>query len=181
MDYFSASKIGKKFGLDGQEMNMALYLLGYLDGKPSNWNPTEKCQAYCEIEYKDNGYRGYGAQRWTEFKYKESIIEPLKNELTNDVLNKAKELVAERRKASKSVEVSQKINDIINDTQIDSLLGKNTVKLFCNQHTGKTDITKIVAFSAVAIAAVAGTVVIVKCVRKHKKQRRNAETKNKLK
>ena len=36
----SAQRIGKMFGLTAQEMNMALKLLGYLDGEPGHYLPN---------------------------------------------------------------------------------------------------------------------------------------------
>ena len=53
----SAQRIGKMFGLTAQEMNMALKLLGYLDGEPGHYLPTVKCKPFYLQEYHDNGYR----------------------------------------------------------------------------------------------------------------------------
>ena len=37
---YSARLLGQRFGLNAQEMNMALKQLGYLDGQPGNYIPT---------------------------------------------------------------------------------------------------------------------------------------------
>ena len=60
----SAQRIGELFGLNAQEMNMALKLLGYLDGEPGNYLPTEKCKPFYLQEYHDNGYGGYAKRIW---------------------------------------------------------------------------------------------------------------------
>ena len=82
---YSARLLGQRFGLNAQEMNMALKQLGYLDGQPGNYIPTEKGKMFYSETYHDNVYGGYAKRFWNTLSYDESIIGQLERELTNDV------------------------------------------------------------------------------------------------
>lgn len=71
---YSARLLGQRFGLNAQEMNMALKQLGYLDGQPGNYIPTEKGKMFYSETYHDNGYGGYAKRFWNTLSYDESII-----------------------------------------------------------------------------------------------------------
>ena len=117
----SAQRIGELFGLNAQEMNMALKLLGYLDGEPGNYLPTEKCKPFYLQEYHDNGYGGYAKRIWRTVTYNEHIIETLEKELTKDICQLAKDLVRKHR-AAKNAGISESVT-IIAKT-IHSTIGK---------------------------------------------------------
>ena len=117
----SAQRIGKMFGLTAQEMNMALKLLGYLDGEPGHYLPTVKCKPFYLQEYHDNGYGGYANRTWSTVTYDESMIEPLEQELTKDNCQLAKDLVRKHR-AAKNAGISESVT-IIAKT-IHSTIGK---------------------------------------------------------
>lgn len=55
----SATRLGEKYGLTGQEMNVALKKLGYLDGAPGEYFPTEKGMPFMTEEYHHRGPGGY--------------------------------------------------------------------------------------------------------------------------
>lgn len=55
----SATRLGEKYGLTGQEMNVALKKLGYLDGDPGAYFPTEKGLPFMSEEYHHRGPGGY--------------------------------------------------------------------------------------------------------------------------
>ena len=53
---YSARLLGQRFGLNAQEMNMALKQLGYLDGQPGNYIPTEKGKMFYSGKVSQNIY-----------------------------------------------------------------------------------------------------------------------------
>lgn len=95
---YSARLLGQRFGLNAQEMNMALKQLGYLEGQPGKYIPTEKGKLFYSEAYHDNGYGGYAKRTWSTFSYDESIINNLDEELTKDVCQQAINLAREHFK-----------------------------------------------------------------------------------
>lgn len=75
----SATKLGEKYGLNGQEMNAVLKKLGYLAGNPGEYFPTEKGMPFME-EFSHHrgpgGYSRYNAN-WTTLKINPAIRKEL--------------------------------------------------------------------------------------------------------
>ena len=166
----SAQRIGKMFGLTAQEMNMALKLLGYLDGEPGHYLPTEKCKPFYLQKYYDNGYRGYANRTWSTVTYNESMIEPLEQELTKEISQLAKDLVREHR-AAKNTEISENVT-IIAKT-IHSAIEK-VQKNYGRQLSSK-EIKTIGLVALIVIGTAATVTAIVLCV-KNTKEKKSKET-----
>lgn len=99
--FLSATQIGKLFGLNGQEMNMALKILGYLDGEPGNYALTEKALQYGRESdfHRGTGGSSWYNRYWTQRSYDESIVEQLREEMTPEVIRAAVAQVKEHRAA----------------------------------------------------------------------------------
>ena len=166
----SAQRIGKMFGLTAQEMNMALKLLGYLDGEPGNYLPTVKCKPFYLQRYYDNGYRGYANRTWSTVTYDESVIESLEQELTKEICQLAKDLVREHR-AAKNTEISENVT-IIAET-IHSAIGK-AQKNYGRQLSSK-EIKTIVLVALIIFGTAATVTAVVLCV-KNAKEKKSKET-----
>lgn len=76
----SARILGKKYGLNSQEMNRILKKKGYLDGEPGNYSVTEKGAKYAEAKDYHRGPGGYPRynREWTEITWDDSIEDELK-------------------------------------------------------------------------------------------------------
>ena len=159
----SAQRIGKKYGLTAQEMNMALKLLGYLDGEPGNYLPTEKCKSFYLQKYYDNGYRGYANRTWSTVAYDESIIEPLEQELTKDICQLAKDLVREHR-ASNNAGIAESVT-IIAETI------KPAIKKTQDNHGWQLSSKEIKTIGLVALIIVGAAATVVLCVKKAHKEK----------
>ena len=160
----SAQRIGKLFGLNAQEMNMALKLLGYLDGEPGNYLPTVKCKPFYLQEYHDNGYRGYANRTWSTVTYNESIIEPLEQELTKEICQLAKDLVREHRAAKNTTIIAETIHSAIGKAQ----------KNYGRQLSSK-EIKTIGLVALIVIGTAATVTAVVLCV-KNAKEKKSKET-----
>ena len=60
----SAKLLGQRLGLSSQETNHMLKEEGFLEGKPGNYNLTEKGKEFGEYSAHDNGYGGYAHRSW---------------------------------------------------------------------------------------------------------------------
>ena len=60
----SARLLGQRLGLSSQETNHMLKEEGFLEGKPGNYNLTEKGKEFGEYSAHDNGYGGYAHRSW---------------------------------------------------------------------------------------------------------------------
>lgn len=80
--YYSASQLGSLLGFSAQQINAALRILGYIEGTPGHYCPTEKGKAFFQVTYHDNGYGGYARRCWETYCYDESIVVPLRQELS---------------------------------------------------------------------------------------------------
>lgn len=164
--YYSATSLGKIFGLTAQEMNTALKKLGYIGGQPGKYFPTEKGIPFFKANYHSNGYGGYASRSWTTFTYDKSILQKLKPEMTNDICQKAKDLVKEQRLANKAAEAAETLAEKIS-------LGKDSVNatkiLQMNSKQIKT--AGIVALAVIGTAAITTAVAI--CVNRSKKDKEN--------
>ena len=162
----SAQRIGKLFGLNAQEMNMALKLLGYLDGEPGHYFPTVKCKPFYLQDYHDNGYRGYANRTWITVTYDESIIESLEQELTKEICQLAKDLVREHR-AAKNTEISENVT-IIAET-IHSAIGKAQENR--GRQLSSKEIKTIGLVALIVIGTAATVTAVGLCVKKAKKKK----------
>ena len=160
----SAQRIGKLFGLNAQEMNMALKLLGYLDGEPGNYLPTVKCKPFYLQRYYDNGYRGYANRTWSTVTYDESVIESLEQELTKEICQLAKDLVREHRAAENTAVIAETIHSAIGKAQ----------KNYGRQLSSK-EIKTIVLVALIIFGTAATVTAVVLCV-KNAKEKKSKET-----
>ncbi len=157
---YSARSLGKQFGLNDQQMNMALKLLGYLEGEPGCYSPTEKGKQFFRENYHDNGYGGYCKRIWSTISYDESIIVQLKQEVTKDICKQAINMVKECR-AAKMAENTELLSAKLNPTA-------ETIKAKCSLRLDSKDV-KHICIAAVVTSAIIVTVVL--CVKKHKKKK----------
>ena len=99
--FLSATQIGKLFGLNGQEMNMAFKNLDYLDGEPGDYVFTEKGLLFGRESdfHRGTGGSSWYNRYWTQRSYDESIIEQLREEMTPEVIQTAVAQVKEHRAA----------------------------------------------------------------------------------
>ena len=160
----SAQRIGEMFGLTAQEMNMALKLLGYLDGEPGHYLPTEKCKPFYLQKYYDNGYRGYANRTWSTVTYDESVIEPLEQELTKEICQLAKDLVREHRAAKNAAVIAETIHSAIGKAQ-----EKHGRQLSSKE-------IKTIGLVALIVIGTAATVTAVGLCVKNAKEKKSKET-----
>ena len=75
----SATRLGQKFRLSGEEMNLVLAKLGYLVGTPGDYNLTEKAREYAVEKHFHRGTGGYSCYNryWTTRTYDDSITDVL--------------------------------------------------------------------------------------------------------
>lgn len=164
--YYSARNLGKIFGLTAQEMNVALKKLGYILGQPGYYFPTEKGMPFFKANYCSNGYGGYASRSWTKFTYDESILKQLIPEMTNDICQKAKNLVKEQRLANRAAEAAESLAEKIS-------LGKESVNAtkFLQMNSKQIKTAGIVALAVIGTAAITTAVVI--CVKRAKTNKGN--------
>lgn len=148
------------FGLTAQEMNMALKLLGYLDGEPGHYLPTEKCKPFYLQKYYDNGYGGYAKRIWSTVTYNESIIESLEQELTKEICQLAKDLVREHRAAKNAAVIAETIHSAIEKAQ----------KNYGRQLSSK-EIKTIGLVALIVIGTAATVTTVVLCVKNAKEKK----------
>lgn len=160
----SAQRIGKMFGLTAQEMNMALKLLGYLDGEPGNYLPTVKCKPFYLQDYHDNGYGGYANRTWSTVAYDESMIEPLEQELTKEICQLAKDLVREHRAAKNTTIIAETIHSAIGKAQENR-----------GRQLSSKEIKTIGLVALIVIGTAATVTAVVLCV-KNAKEKKSKET-----
>ena len=149
------------FGLTAQEMNMALKLLGYLDGEPGHYLPTVKCKPFYLQKYYDNGYRGYANRTWSTVTYDESIIESLEQELTKEICQLAKDLVREHRAAKNTTIIAETIHSAIGKAQ---------------ENRGRQLKIKTIGLVALIVIGTAATVTAVVLCVKNAKEKKSKET-----
>lgn len=97
--YKSATKIGEKFGLTGQEMNFVLREEGFLEGVPGNYVPTEKGTKFAK--YTDEGY----------LKFDDDIASEL--EITQERKEQLRLAMKEAKKKAASPSVKETIDEEI--------------------------------------------------------------------
>ena len=84
----SATNLGSEYGLTGEEMNLALVKLGFLQGSPGNYDLTSKIRPYTYT--KDFG-------SWVHRTYDESIKDALN--ISNELISEVKKEIADKRAA----------------------------------------------------------------------------------
>lgn len=171
---YSARLLGQRFGLNAQEMNMALKQLGYLDGQPGNYIPTEKGKMFYSETYHDNGYGGYAKRFWNTLSYDESIIGQLERELTNDVCQQAIIFVKEFRAAKKAMDNDESVA-LYEDIVISDPNAPN-IGFSAQMDSPRANNLDIAAFAFVCIAATIASIVIGAC----KARRKRAKIKDPL-
>lgn len=102
----SATLIGKRFSLNGQEMNAVLKVLNILDGEPGNYALTELGEQFGRYNYFDNGYGGYAARAWDTTSYDESIVDWINERISPEIVKEALERLKEHRAAVKAAQIA---------------------------------------------------------------------------
>ena len=102
----SATRIGKHFGLNGQEMNAVLCRLGILEGEPGNYALTELGKQFGRYNYFDNGYGGYAARAWDTISYDESIVDWLRQKMNESLIQEALAQLKNHRDAVKATQIA---------------------------------------------------------------------------
>lgn len=93
----SARILGDYYGLTSQEMNRALLKLGFYNGSPGDYIPTEKALPYVKTEHFHRGNGGYSHYNryWSTITFDDSIMEQLN--ITAELIDEIKsEMAAER-------------------------------------------------------------------------------------
>ena len=103
---YSATRIGRLFGLNGQEMNAVLFKLGILEGKPGDYALTEIGEQFGRYNDYDNGYGGYAARGWQTISYDESIIDWIKHRINKSVIQESLSWLRDHRAAVKAAELA---------------------------------------------------------------------------
>lgn len=75
----SATQLGKKYGMTGEEMNRLLFQQGFLEGEPGDYSPIGKGLIYAAEKDHHRGNGGYSIynKNWTTRKFDESIFKEL--------------------------------------------------------------------------------------------------------
>lgn len=126
----SATKLGRFYGLTGEEMNRILFKQGFLDGIPSDYTITEKGAQYATEYYHPRGNGGYSRYNvgWTTVLYDDSITEEL-NITDEDIEEVRTELSTkrQRRKAERTVAREDTQEMIISSDENDSEEDRNEI------------------------------------------------------
>lgn len=107
----SASMLGERVGLNGQEMNYILKEAGFLSGNPGEYDITEKAKPFVVEKDFHRGTGGYSIynQYWTTRKWDESILDDLNLDQTN--LSEVRNAVANDRRLKR--EAGLAVQDVV--------------------------------------------------------------------
>ena len=99
----SATQLGKKYGMTGEEMNRLLFQQGFLEGEPGDYSPIGKGLKYAVEEDHHRGNGGYSFYNayWTTRKFDESILKEL--DLSPEAITAARDEV-EKLKLARNAE-----------------------------------------------------------------------------
>ncbi len=106
----SARIIGKMFNLTAEEMNRVLLKLGYLEGSPGNYIPTDKASDFVtetDFHRGTGGYDWYN-RYWTTRTYDDTILDQLNREITPELCQEAREEVAALRVARYAAQAAER-------------------------------------------------------------------------
>lgn len=93
----SATQLGRRYGLSGEETNQLLFNKGILSGTPGDYDLTELGKKYATSRSHHRGPGGYSQYNkyWVTRLYNESILEDL--DINEEAIKLAKEQVSIRR------------------------------------------------------------------------------------
>ena len=94
--WLSATKLGEKCGLTGEQFNYVLKDKGYIDGMPGEYYPTEKGMWFIIEKGWDNGCGGYCARGYNYFQWNDDILNYL--DLTDEYKAEVREKVSIQRR-----------------------------------------------------------------------------------
>ncbi|MBP3805098.1 MAG: hypothetical protein J6I76_14650 [Oribacterium sp.] len=98
--FYSARTIGYGYGINAQTMNRILRKLGYLEGYPGNYRPTEMAEPYVNVNdhnmATNGGYTRFNAAYET-ISYNEDFVELLKSQVTQELIDEVKNEMLEER------------------------------------------------------------------------------------
>lgn len=104
--HVSATRLGRDYGLTGEEMNRVLAKQGFLQGIPGNYSLTQKALPYAKEKYFHRGTGGYAHYNryWTTKAFDDSI----KKELTvsPDLIREVRSDVAAARAARNAAQAA---------------------------------------------------------------------------
>lgn len=171
--FLSATQIGKLFGLNGQEMNMALKNLDYLDGEPGDYILTEKGLIFGRESdfHRGTGGSSWYNRYWTQRSYDESIIEQLREEMTPEVIRAAVEQVKEHRAAqiaARAAEQAAYEEELLRKQQEEAAAMAEALR---HQHNIRTGVA--IAGGVVTVVLIAGITWF--CIHRSRKKKREAE------
>lgn len=171
--FLSATRIGKLFGLNGQEMNMALKILDYLDGEPGDYVFTEKGLLFGR---ESDFHRGPGGSSWynrdwTQLSYDESIVEQLREEMTPEVIRAAVTQVKEHRAAQIAARAAEQA------AYEDELLRKQQeeAKAIADALRHQQNIRKGIAITGGVVTVVLIAGITWFCIHRSRKKKKEAE------
>ncbi len=97
----SARLLGEAYGLNAEEMNRVLKKLGFLEGEPGNYTPTEKAMKYVMEKDYHRGCGGYSSYNryWTTRTFDDSITDVL--DITDDIIAEVRRDIADVKAARK--------------------------------------------------------------------------------
>jgi hypothetical protein len=96
----SASDLGRRVGLTGQEFNVALQHAGLLKGEPGAWLFTDHGRQLATTYMHDNGHGGIAARAWDVTTWPESVIEKL--DLSEAGVTRIRQFLADRKTAQRT-------------------------------------------------------------------------------
>lgn len=166
----SATRLGDRIGLNGQEMNMLLKKEGFLAGEPGNYSITEKGLSFVKEKGWDNGYGGYAARGYNYNTYNESILEcidisPERIKEIRDIVSKQRiEKIEAAKEASKDYWETQAKKNQATKTQT----AKNDCVNIENNYTKELLIVGIIT-----IALAGGTYLVYRMYKKKKDKNNN--------
>ncbi len=98
--FYSARTIGYKYGINAQTMNRILRKLGYLEGFPGNYTPTEMAKPYVNVNDHgmgtNAGYSRYNVYYET-ISYNDAFLDVLKSQVTQELIDEVKNEMREER------------------------------------------------------------------------------------
>lgn len=80
----SARLIGEVLGLTAREVNVKLKEIGFLKGKPGNYDLTEEGQKHGRLSGDNNGYGGYAYKSWGYAVWDNEVVDILKSKMKKE-------------------------------------------------------------------------------------------------
>lgn len=102
--FYSARTIGYGYGINAQTMNRILLKLGYLEGRPGNYRPTETAEPYVNVNDHsmgtNAGYSKYNVYYET-ISYSKDFVDLLKSQVTHELIDEVKNEMREEKNNKK--------------------------------------------------------------------------------